>query len=183
MSSTYGDVNSLLGKFYRAEAGMNYALSVFGSFLYLLGSIMLIPALNELVEGTWVYVYGSLVLMASQLWKMKRSGYNNIEDVTDKVFRWDNYRKDYLNSCVNVCTFMGAFGYLWGSVYFLPMYDTSTEQTRNAAGWFILGGVFYTIGSCFYGYRYFYTENVLFVEDDESKRDYHRRSLSIHSRV
>lgn len=36
-------------KFKRAEIGLNFFISVFGSFLYLIGSIMFIPSTNSLL--------------------------------------------------------------------------------------------------------------------------------------
>ena len=54
----FSDPDSWEGKLQRAEIGLNFGLSVFGSFLYLVGSILFIPSLNSLgYVGSDSFVY------------------------------------------------------------------------------------------------------------------------------
>lgn len=62
--------SSICGRFQRAENGLNFAFSAFGSLLYLIGSIMFIPSMDAMVTGTIVFIPGSLVIFFSQTWKL-----------------------------------------------------------------------------------------------------------------
>jgi len=57
----------------RAAPGINFFVSVIGSTLYLIGSVLFIPP-STIVTGTWVFIYGSAFIYCSQGWKLYRSG-------------------------------------------------------------------------------------------------------------
>lgn len=61
------------GDFQRAENGLNVALSVCGSILYFAGSILFLPVEDALVSGIWIFVWGGLLVMVSQMWKVYRT--------------------------------------------------------------------------------------------------------------
>ena len=59
--------DSFNGKFQRAENGLNFALSAFGSFLYFVGAFAFVPSFNELVIGLWIFIAGSAVIVMAQV--------------------------------------------------------------------------------------------------------------------
>lgn len=59
--------NTILGRYERAEAGINSIVSIAGSALYLAGSILFIPDLEkQLVLGEWFFIIGSAFIFVSQ---------------------------------------------------------------------------------------------------------------------
>lgn len=71
----------------RAEMGINFFFSVIGSTLYLLGSIFFIPSTNKIVLGEWLFIYGSLIIFFSQLWKNYRAASTH-----ETVKEYNNFR-------------------------------------------------------------------------------------------
>ncbi len=74
--------NSLYWRFKRAEPGINFFMSVIGSTLYLIGSILFIPSFQAMETGTWIFIYGSAVIFMSQSWKLYRAGCEPNEEVS-----------------------------------------------------------------------------------------------------
>ena len=46
-----------------AENGLNFSLSVFGSFLYFLGAFFFLPPYSYMQDGIWIFIAGSAVIM------------------------------------------------------------------------------------------------------------------------
>jgi hypothetical protein len=155
----YGDPDTCFGQYRRKENGLNFALSAFGSLLYLIGSIMFIPSTNSIVEGTYVFIYGSLVIFISQTWKVYRQGCHDEHDEAKRGFNIQNYEADLPALGVDAFAGLGGFAYMVGSIYFLPQYDINDSVTIKAATWFTFGGVFFTLSGLFILYRYFCTLN------------------------
>jgi len=124
----------------RAENGINFSYSAFGSFLYLVGSILFIPELGQITNGTWVFIWGSAVIFTSQSWKLYR--YESLFDDTPAVL-------------IDLFAGLGGLFYLVGSVFFLPQYDVSDAITNEAATWFTSGGSAFTLSGIAMLYRYF----------------------------
>ena len=94
----YGSKETLWGSYLRKENGCNFAFSAFGSLLYLIGSIMFIPATNLLTLGTIIFIVGSSVIFLSQSWKVYRQGL----DIETREFMFSNYEADLpaLGTCL-----------------------------------------------------------------------------------
>lgn len=144
------------GKYERAVNGINFFVSVTGSFLYLLGSVLLIPVVNQSYEATIAYIWGSLVIFISQSWKLYRAACSNAKDPYDKTFAFGNLLSDWPATFVDFFAGIGGFAYFVGSIYFLPDYYGNGIL---AAIWFNMGGIFFTLSGLFMFYRYFCTLN------------------------
>jgi len=144
------------GQYQRAENGINFAFSAFGSTLYLIGSIMFIPSLDLIVLGTEVFIAGSTVIYLSQGWKVYRQGCFNESDVHDKSWSMKNYLPDIPALFVDAFAGFGGVFYFVGSIYFLPAYDITDADTIRAAAWFTAGGAAFTISALSIVYRYFF---------------------------
>jgi hypothetical protein len=143
------------GKYQRAELGLNFFLSVIGSALYLIGSIMFIPALDTIVGGTETFIVGSCIIFLAQGWKEYRTGITNEHHPEDKSFRLSNFMNDPWAFLVDLTAGLGGAAYFIGSVIFLPQYNTSTEMTYLAAWWFMVGGINFFASGIFMALRYF----------------------------
>lgn len=149
--------NTYLGRYQRAENGINFFFSFTGSTLYLIGSILFIPATDSIVLGTYVFIIGSLVIFLSQTWKVYRAGCMNVSTPSNKAFLIENLSHDIPAFLVDSTAGLGGLGYFIGSILFLPQYDINDDVTWAAAFWFEVGGVlFFLSGACMF-YRYFYT--------------------------
>jgi hypothetical protein len=158
VSHMYEPKSTFAGQYQRAENGLNFFLSLTGSTLYLIGSILFIPDLDSIVMGTWVFIYGSAVIFLAQSWKLWRAGCNNEHNHVDKSFHFSNYSGDVLAALVDLTAGLGGFAYLIGSIFFLPEYDVSDHITYIAACWFQLGGISYFLSGFFMFLRYFVFE-------------------------
>jgi len=145
---------TMLGKYQRMENGLNYAFSAFGSFLYVVGSIFEIPELNTSIEGTIIYLVGSLVIFISQSWKIYRAGCTDAIDPNEKSFQFNNIFTQRISFFVDVNAGLGGFCYFVGSIFFLP----SIADSLQGAIWFIFGGFFFSLSGLFLAYRYFGTD-------------------------
>lgn len=146
---------TVLGVFQRAETGLNYAFSAFGSFLYLIGSILFIPSLNSITLGTEVFIVGSIVIFLSQMWKLYRIGCNDETNGDSKIFICENLMNDTPALGVDLNAGLGGFAYFIGSILFLPSFG----QYEVAANWFVFGGLLFSLSGMFLMYRYFCTNN------------------------
>lgn len=154
-TNNFVSADSLQGKFQRAEVGLNFFLSLTGSTLYLIGSVLFIPSLNTLLAGTYIFIIGSAVIFTAQTWKIYRCMYS----YKDKSYQVVNLSEDTPGAIVNVAAGLGGLCYLVGSVIFLPEYDVSDTETFQAAAWFEVGGLMYLLSGIALGYRYFFTLN------------------------
>jgi hypothetical protein len=153
-TSNFAPKGTLIGTLQRAENGVNFFFSLFGSTLYLIGSIMFIPELDEIVSGTIVFIVGSLFIFFSQSWKLWR-----VIRVEGLSFNLSNLLEDLPGTFVDLFAGLGGFAYFVGSVIFLPQYDTSDSETYIAALWFQLGGLLFLLSGIALAVRYFATEN------------------------
>ena len=71
------------------ENGINFALSATGSFFNLVGSVLFFPQLN-ILDGTIVFIFASLIIELSQSWKLYRTAYN----IEDQLFNLSNFSRD-----------------------------------------------------------------------------------------
>ena len=145
--------DTILGRYQRTENGLNYGFSAFGSFLYLIGSILEIPALNTSTSGTIALILGSLTIVISQTWKIYRAGCKNDLNAKDIEFQYINLFSHKVALCVDVNAGLGGFAYFVGCILYLP----SIADSAQGVIWFILGGLFFTISGLFLAYRYFGT--------------------------
>lgn len=154
----FGDKTTCWGRWKRAENGVNFFSSMTGSLLYLIGSILFIPSLNQIVEGTYIFIYGSAFIFLSQSWKVYRAATYN-ESPRDVTFRVSNLCHDWPGFFVDAFAGIGGLAYFIGSFLFLPQYDLTDEDTINAATWFTVGGACFLLSGLFILYRYYCTLN------------------------
>jgi len=150
--------DTVKGQYQRAENGMNFFFSFIGSTLYLIGSILFIPATNSIVMGTYVFIFGSLVIFLSQSWKVYRAGCFNEDTPSNRNFQLTNLSHDVPAFLVDSTAGLGGLAYCVGSILFLPQYDVNDTVTWAAALWFELGGILFFLSGVAMFYRYFYTE-------------------------
>jgi len=161
MKDRFDSIDTLIGKLQRMERGVNFFLSVTGSFLYLIGSILFIPSLNKLAAGTYIFAIASIFIVISESWKIFRSGSTNDGSTNDKSFSLSNLSLDISGVLINVFTWIGGFGYLLGSVYYLPKFDTANKDTVIAATGYTIAGAAYVIAATLITFRYYFTINYL----------------------
>lgn len=154
---------SLLGKYKRMRNGLNFALSATGSFLYVIGSALLIPSTGQTDNGNLTYLIASLIIMCAQSWKIITQG-TTIRKPPTCLGTYDaaNYLNDLSGLGVDFCALLGGLGYFVGSTLFLPsVLDGPGEDALliAAGAWFILGGIAYFLSGCFMSYRYLFTKN------------------------
>lgn len=161
---------TLLGMYDRAENGLNFFLSVTGSFLYLLGSIYLLPyKYYSSYNSTVVYIYGSLAIFLSQAWKLYRAGKYNSQFPMERRFSCGNWDQDMPGFFVDLFACLGGLFYFLGSVLFLPQYDLIDEITSIASGIYVLGGACFFLSGLSILVRYFDSSNSNF--DDSDRED------------
>jgi hypothetical protein len=117
-----GEYENTIGKhlnsnFDKAINGINFFYSAIGSFLYLIGSIYYIPQANNVVLGTTIFIYGSIIIFTSQCWKLYRAGcvYTNQDGVGS--FNISNLSNDISASFTDLFAGIGALFYLIGNKY------------------------------------------------------------------
>jgi hypothetical protein len=106
------------GQFQRAEAGLNYFLTLSGSLLYVVGCVLFDT--REVAVGDVIFIPGSVVLMLSEGWKVKRLG--STCNGRRTLFDLANLSHKRLRVGADGCIWLGAACFLAGSVLFLPMY-------------------------------------------------------------
>jgi hypothetical protein len=143
-------------KFKRAELGLNFFLSFFCSFLYLVGSVCFIPDFDLLLQGELLFIIGSVLIVITQFWKCFRTAKSNPYDDNDTRFRWVNIYDDFAGFNVDLWAAFGGLTYAVGT-YLFAIGVTDKELTI-ASHVFVLGGSCFTISACFLQYRYFCTK-------------------------
>lgn len=143
------------GRYQRAENGINCFFSLFGSTLYLIGSILFIPAMNGEVAGTYLFIFGSVVICLSQLWKLYRAGCRDEDSPINRHFQLKNLSADIPAFIIDASEGLGGLAYLLGSILFLSEYDVDRIVSRIAACWFEVGSLFYIIATITLFYHYF----------------------------
>ena len=144
----------------------NSLLSVFGSILYLIGSVMFIPQLHVLVLGTIMYILASFVIFLSQMFKLYRAGCRSpspgtptlpvsvvtADEATMKssYFNANNFQLRHLIEDLpavgaDLTAGMGGFAYMIGSYLFLPNVAVTEMDITHATAWFIIGGGLFLI--------------------------------------
>lgn len=152
--------HSSIGRFQRAANGLNFFCSFIGSFIYLVGSALFIPAIGAYVLGGYLFIVASIIIVLAQSWKLARAGHDfSSKSSLVKGFSWSNWSHDVPGICVDACAGLGAFGYIIGSILFLPEYNVDTDATFRAAAWFQFGGTFFALSGIAMLYRYFFTLN------------------------
>eukprot|EP00347_Sterkiella_histriomuscorum_P016938 403351276 len=136
------------------ELSANFFFSCIGSFLYLVGSIMFIPATNLLVEGEIVFIVGSLIIFLSQLQKVIRAITSNPNDLSDSTWRYSNVKDDLSGLYVDIFAGLGGLFYLIGTYLFSQMTNYE-DQLRNATHFFVVGGTFFTLSGLAMQKRYY----------------------------
>lgn len=146
----YEGEQTFYNTFIRAEVGINFFFSVLGSLMYLIGSIFFIPSLDKLPLGEFFFIYGSLVIFFSQLWKCLRPHLIH-------GFKIENVTEDFSGFLVDLCAGLGGFSYFYGTVIFRYM---ENEYDQNiASSWFVTGGTFFTLSGLAMQYRYYLEPN------------------------
>jgi hypothetical protein len=155
------DEATAYGRYQRAENGINFMYSAFGSFLYLIGSILFIPDVGAIVAGTIVFIPGSLVIFTSQMWKLYRAGCatppgEQPKRYAERTFSAQCMLEDWPAFGIDLFAGMGGFAYFIGSCLFLP---GAGAAVTTAVAWFIVGGTSFTLSGLFMIYRYYCTQN------------------------
>ncbi len=147
--------DTLYGEYQRAEIGLNFFLSFIGSTLYLIGSALYIPQINQTVTGDKIFIVGSAIIFIAQSWKLYRGGTIDERDAYNKAWNILNFRHDISGALVDLFAGLGGACYLIGSVILLPIYDVNTSFTHLGAVWYVCGGwCFFASGVCMFA-RYF----------------------------
>ena len=170
ISKTMADLGGVVevscySQFHLSSNYWNSLLSVFGSILYLIGSVMFIPQLHVLVLGTIMYILASFVIFLSQMFKLYRAGCRSpspgtptppVSVVTDEAtkkssyFNANNFQLRHLTEDlsavgVDLAAGLGSFAYMIGSYLFLPHVAVTEMDITHATAWFITGGGLFLI--------------------------------------
>lgn len=178
IGNMYESKRTLFGKLQRAEVGLNFFMSLTGSTLYLIGSIMYIPFVNMSSEGDIVFIYGSAIIFVAQMWKLFRTGCTDEEQPLEKSFRFKNFKKDIFGALVDLTAGVGGLCYLIACIILLPQYDTNTAVTHLGVNWFMGGGINYFASGVFMFIRYFL---IGMFPDEEDKSVNQKASGSVDS--
>lgn len=158
----------------RAQVGINFFLSACGSLLYLLGSIFFIPATNNLTLGELLFIYGSIVIFLSQLWKCLRTSFY-CEDLSNCKFNLDNIKEDLPGFLVDVFAGLGGLSYAIGTYDF--MVAVTSDDLLDAVNLFVIGGLnFFLSGICMQ-YRYFFNKKNNQVKDPETNQSLENKEV------
>lgn len=122
---------------FRKDEEFNLFMNLFGTLNYMVGSVFFIPSLDLAVEGTWLFISGSIFVFCGNMWKVYR-GLN-----TDRYLS----RRQCLLILTDFINGIGAISYFVGSFFFLPEYGTTTTLLNIAASWFVWGAILYNTGS------------------------------------
>ena len=148
--------NTILGRYERAEVGINSVVSIFGSLLYLVGSILFLPNLqDQLTVGEWLFIIGSAFIFTSQAWKVYRSGCTNPSDRLNRLFRFANLFHDLPVLGADVFGGLGGLFYFIGTILFFPDLSSTDSELLRAPILFVCGGASFTLGGIFLNYHYY----------------------------
>jgi hypothetical protein len=148
--------NTLLGRYRRAKKGINSIVSLFGSALYLAGSILFIPTFeNELFLGGLFFIIGSAAIFVSQSWKVYRSGCTDVSDRLNRRFRFVNLFNDPLVLGIDFFGGLGGLVYFIGTILFLADLNTTDTDGVRAAIVFVCGGVSFTLAGILLHFHYY----------------------------
>ncbi|KAJ1425794.1 hypothetical protein B484DRAFT_88312 [Ochromonadaceae sp. CCMP2298] len=157
--------HTLLGQVMRAETGLYYAATAFGSLLFIVGSILLIPSSGAFRDGAVVFVLGCAIVVAAsaaKIWergRIKTPGSGEAET----HFKLSNLSDDRLFVGKEISAGVGALLYLVGSIYFLP----ACANESYGAGLFIIGSLFYMVSAMFLYCRYFCTDEFPRIKEEQ----------------
>jgi hypothetical protein len=120
----------------------NIAMSATGSSFYVLGSIGFIPAVADACVwlGIWGFIIGSFFIGVSQLWKATRIGWCKCLHDNDLATQMG----------VELDAGLGAWCFFFGT---LPL-AFGSDLTQTILCIWLVGSVFFTLGSLFLGYRH-----------------------------
>lgn len=142
----------------RAEMGINFFISVIGSLLYLMGSIYFIPAMENILLGEYLFIYGSIIIFFSQFLKCYRSLITNEKDPSDKNIDIRNITSDTKGFMVDIFAGFGGLFYTIGTYSFME--ELTEDDLILSVHFFILGGVSFFISGVFMQLRYFIKKNI-----------------------
>lgn len=130
-------IRKYLPPFFRKDEEFNYFLNLFGTLNYMVGSVYFIPALDLALEGTWLFITGSVFVFCGNMWKVYRG-------LNTKKYLSRRQCLIILNDFING---IGAISYFIGSFFFLPEYGVTITLLNIAASWFVFGAILYNTGS------------------------------------
>ena len=134
----------------------NIGISMFGSFLYILGSVGFLPSVASSIEwiGPWGFILGSVFIASSELWKLYRIGGG--ESAGGFLFATLTESKDTATQVgVEGGAFLGAAFFFVGTVLYDVGDMTRVKALDRVLALWTCGSVAFFIGSFFLGYRHF----------------------------
>jgi hypothetical protein len=132
---------------------LNISISMSGSAAYVVGSVGFLPAVYALSPsiGIWGFIVGSVLIGVSQLWKTHRIG--SSEGQFSLPVLWGSL--DALTQVgVELNAGLGAWSFFVGTVIYLHGPDAGATLQLVLQIW-IVGSIFFTLGSFFLAYRHF----------------------------
>jgi hypothetical protein len=145
------------------ESSLNSLLMAFGSLFYFVGCILFIPQLRLEEWGDIIFIPGSCIIIVSESWSMYRAGCivrteDGITTFMDQEFRWENvWKGDQAAFYCDLGSWIGGVLFLIGSVWFLPEYDKTDNDTDIAAMIFVIGSLCFLFSACCLCVEYFFT--------------------------
>lgn len=126
----------------------NFFLSLTGSVIYLIGSAMFIPVINQSNLGLILFIVGSSFIMVSQTWKLLRviyDGYKHKNVCGEVKADANGFLVDLFAGLGGACYFTGSF----------LMFNPDTNVYNLGVYIFILGGFCFFLSGIFMLFRYF----------------------------
>ena len=161
----YGPSNSACGAWKRSENGIAFFISVCGSFLFTLGSILFVPDLpaiagtplgiDVIVLGDNLFIAASACFFVGHGWIVYRHGCIDPADESVRAFKFSNWLTDIPAFGRHACASIGGFIFIVGTIYFLPQYDTDETKGVVAASLFVAGSAFFIFVGLFQAYRFY----------------------------
>jgi hypothetical protein len=158
-SPNFDALDTYRGRFQRAENGLIAFTAFIGSLFYQIGSIFFIPSFALQLEGTYLFIIGSGIVFMAQVWRLRKAGSRNIENLKDKTFKLTNIPRNIPMFTVTALCCGAGFSYFIGSFYFLPVYDVDTHISYEAGCWFMLGSILDATSSMLIFHKFFFTEH------------------------
>ena len=151
---TYRDNSNLLRT--------NISLSATGSLFYVIGSVGFLPSVYDTTAmvGIWGFILGSAFIFGSQSWKVTRIIREDLAETDESGAKRTGFTS--LRNCsktaigVEADAGLGALMFLIGTVMYLVNLEAGSVLVFDIIIWiWILGSIFFTIGSLFLNYRHF----------------------------